>query len=69
MRISRLAIPASFALGLATLAVLPLAGCDGKAADGQAAQVTPEFQKKTSDMLNKLSKDAMDKHKKSPKGR
>jgi hypothetical protein len=69
MRIARLAIPASFLLGLVALAPLPLAGCDGKASDGQAAKVTPEFQKKTSDMLIQMSKDAQAKGKASAKRR
>ena len=66
MRAARLSIPASYLLGLALLAPMPLAGCDGKGSDGDAAKVTPEFQKKTSDMLNQKSKDMMEKFKKSP---
>lgn len=66
MRSERLTIPTTILLGLAVLAPLPLSGCDGKQSEGQAANVTPEFQKKTSNMLDQMAKDQMAKHKKGP---
>jgi hypothetical protein len=69
MRIARLAIPASFLLGLVALAPLPLAGCDGKASHGQSVKVSSDFQKKTSDMLIQRSKDAQAKGKSHPRRR
>jgi hypothetical protein len=48
---------------------LPSAGCGSGAGETQA-QVSADFQKKTSNMLEQLSKDQMEKHKKkAPHGR
>jgi hypothetical protein len=46
---------------------LPTAGC-GSGGAGTQAEVTPDFQKKTSSMLEQMSKDQMAKYKKKGTG-